>query len=322
LNYVFTRFSVKLIPDIESLQTAYGLVYPKAQVMPGRAYLGPWFTGGENVICALDDAGKLHGYAAIGNPYTNPDRPLTSWAVVRLDPGLVSPKELQDPLFDKIMNRFAEMSQAFPKGKRRVAFQYHVSERPSINYVLSKGGVYAESGFIMRRNLSREILVPRIPAGIEVRYSRMEDEAEQREYIEVRNHALVEGRRQVLTRSAVTLSDWQRTLKYTILPKGTVILAHDARQIIGSVTIFWNENENQSTGEKVGATEYIFVKDGWRKKGIGSYMICKGLEYLKENGLEFAQLEVNSSNSLALNLYERLGYVTTDESPMFLLALS
>ena len=146
-----------------------------------------------------------------------------------------------------------------------------------------------------------------------IQYSHMDSETEQRSYVDARNEAL--------SRSATTLVDWQFFLSHVVLPNGIMVLAYDKQQLIGSVAIYWDEAENQKTGEKVGSTDYIFVRDGWRRRGIASSMIHKGLEHLIKNGLEAAQLEVAASNRQALSIYERLGYILTDESQQFTLDL-
>ena len=324
MSYDFVPFSPRLTPEIDALLSAYKRVYPKSMVTPGSAsaYLtSPWLAGGQNVICAMDDGGKMCGYAAVYNPVSNNYRPDTYWAIARLLPGLASPIALQDSLFDKVLKRVSELSRGLPGRKRRLAFQYHASENPIIDYVLSRGAVYAESVLRIRRDLS--LGIPDVPAqeGIETRCSRMEDETEQRWYVELYNETLIQGRNQMILPAAISLADWQKALKGYILPYGTVILACDAGNIIGSVTVCWDEEENQRIAYKVGTVDNVFVRDGWRRRGIASRMICKGFEYLKENGLEFARLDVNSANQPGLKLYEGLGFVTMYESQMFVLDL-
>ena len=73
--------------------------------------------------------------------------------------------------------------------------------------------------------------------------------------------------------------------------------------------------------EKMEITDDVFVADEWRRKGIGSYLIWKGLEYFKAQGLKVAQIEVNSANKRALHLYEQQGYSIMDESPFYVISL-
>jgi ribosomal protein S18 acetylase RimI-like enzyme len=240
---------------------------------------------------------------------------------VKADPEIGSPEELKGLLLEKVVNRVSEI--AAPARKRSLAFQYHPSELSSIDYVLSKGAVSAGSQLAKRRDLSLE--TPALPglAGIEIRYSQMDNEAEQREYVEVRNQAFVEGRSEAVPPAAIALADWRQTLKDTILPNGTVIVASDSGKLVGSIFLCWNEEQNRKTGRKVGTIENVFVRDAWRRRGIASRMICKGFEYFKEHGLEFARLDMNSVNEPALKLYDSLSFVTVYEfAQVFVLELS
>lgn len=55
---------------------------------------------------------------------------------------------------------------------------------------------------------------------------------------------------------------------------------------------------------------YIFVKEEERKKGIASKMLEYMLNNLKEECIEKIDLEVNSLNKKAINLYQKYGFKT------------
>ena len=55
---------------------------------------------------------------------------------------------------------------------------------------------------------------------------------------------------------------------------------------------------------------YIFVKEEERKKGIASKMLEYMLNNLKEECIETIDLEVNSLNKKAINLYQKYGFKT------------
>ena len=220
------------------------------------------------------------------------------------------------------MNRVADVSQALPARKRRLAFEYHASEQASINHIRSKGAEYAESALRVRRDLSQEISAPPALPSMAMRHTKMDDRIEQQSYIDVYNEAMVSGRSQIIVPAAMTLSDWRNFLRRVILPRGTVILACQDRQIIGSVSCFWDEEENQRMGRRVGTVDNVFVREGWRRRGIAGRMMCAGFDYFKAKGLEFARLNVNSDNEGALKLYESLGFVTVHSLQMFVLDLA
>ena len=57
---------------------------------------------------------------------------------------------------------------------------------------------------------------------------------------------------------------------------------------------------------------YIFVKEEERKKGIASKMLEYMLNNLKEECIETIDLEVNSLNKKAINLYQKCGFKTVN----------
>jgi GNAT superfamily N-acetyltransferase len=320
LHYTFTEFKPELIPQLGTLIDTYKRVYPKAVVPPAESYLAPWTEGGKNVICALDETGSVSGFAPVSLADV-PDKPYTFWTAIRVDPKITFSGELRDALLDRIKQQALEVVQTLPLRKSRIAFQYHFSESDNIDHVISKGGTYTESAFLMKRDLLQEIPAPPLPRGIEIRHSYMTDDVEQNAYLSVRNKAFVEGRPHELTNSAVSINDWLILLHHVYRPNGVFILAYHDRQIIGGITVYRNENRNSESGEKTGITDDVFVVDEWRRKGICSYLIWEGLEYFKAQGLKVAQIEVNSANKRALHLYEQQGYSIMDESPFYVISL-
>lgn len=57
---------------------------------------------------------------------------------------------------------------------------------------------------------------------------------------------------------------------------------------------------------------YIFVKKEERKKGIASKMLEYMLINLKDENIETIDLEVNSLNKKAINLYQKYGFKTVN----------
>lgn len=317
LNITITTFKPELIPQINQLLDAYKRMYPKVTAPPAESYLAPWTESGRNVFCAFDENGKLCGFAPVFLE-ERPDKPYTFWTAIRTHPELKQSGNLRDVLLEKIKERAFDIGKHLPLRKYRIAFQYNRAEQENIQHVISKGGVYIESAFLMKRDISQELPVLPLPEDIKIRYSKMTDETEQKAYLTVRNRVFVEGRPHQLGSSVISLEDWRILLHHIYQPNGTFITAFNNQTIIGGVTVYRNEDKN---GEKTGITDDVFVVNEWRRRGIGRYLIREGLEYFKAEGLEVAQLEVNSANRRALNLYEQLGYVLTDESPFYVINL-
>lgn len=308
---IFTRAD---IPQIMALQQAYQQVYAHASVIPAEVYLSSGFEAGKNICCAFDESGSLLGYAPLFPALTeDPKIPHTLWVEVKTSPQLGAPREVKDGLFARLLDRAAEITYLHPGHRTRLTFQYHPSETPAIDYVLSKGCVYTESVFRLMRDLSGEIPVVPPPFGIQVRPWRMQTEPEQQAYVQARNEAFPDA--------PVTLADWQYFLGSPVWQEGTHIAAFDGQEVVGCVSVYWDEAISQPSGRKGAYTEYIFVREKWRKRGIAPYMICQALIYLRDHDREAAFLEVKAANQHALDLYYRLGYQLIDETRLYVLEL-
>lgn len=297
------------------LQWAYRDVYPDAPAIIGEHYLSPAFKGGQNVFCAFDESGKLVGYAPL-YPALMQDAsslPHTLWAEIKTDPACGAPNEIKDQLFERLLLRAREVTRELPGHPVHLTFQYFTSESASIDYVTSKGCRYTESVFTMRRDLSKEIPSAQPSGEIRICSWRMESEAEQQQYIRARNECFPEA--------PAELEEWQYFMQSPYWSVGTTFAAFDGDELVGNVAVFWNEAENQNTGNNFGFTENIFVRPPWRGKNIARRLINAGLAYLKEHGLDEAHLEVHAKNESALHLYVDLGYEVLRESRFYVLEL-
>jgi ribosomal protein S18 acetylase RimI-like enzyme len=314
-NITIEPFTASYMDDVAALQSAYTAIYPDAPVIPGEVYLSPAFDGGQNVFCAIDGRGNLIGYAPLCPVLMrdNSTLPHTLWVEIKTDPGCESANEIKDQLFEQILLRARELTRDVPGHPVHLTFQYFLSEAASIAYVLSKGCHYTDSVFTMRRDLSQEI--PFLPPleQVTIRPWRMESEAEQQHYVQARNECFPEA--------PVGLGEWQYFMQSPQWSVGTTFAAFDKDELAGNVAVFWDETENQRAGNKIGFTEYIFVRPRWRGKSIARYLICAGLEHLKQRGLTEAHLEVRAKNSGALHLYTELGYAVIRESRFYVLEL-
>ena len=88
-------------------------------------------------------------------------------------------------------------------------------------------------------------------------------------------------------------------------------VAWDGEQVAGMVLNRIDEAENKQLGRKRGYTEHVFVRRAWRKRGLASALLARSLQLLKAQGMEEAELGVDTENeSGAYELYKRLGYQT------------
>jgi ribosomal protein S18 acetylase RimI-like enzyme len=63
-----------------------------------------------------------------------------------------------------------------------------------------------------------------------------------------------------------------------------------------------------------GVLSHLLVLAGFRDQGLGTCLIAEGERLLRERGVDRAALEVEKTNTAAIRLYERLGYVTAGDT--------
>ena len=63
--------------------------------------------------------------------------------------------------------------------------------------------------------------------------------------------------------------------------------------------------------------EYIYVVDEYKKKGIGTKLLNKMIEDLKENNVDSITLEVRSNNDKAIKFYKKNGFNEVARRPNY-----
>ncbi len=301
---------------IYDLQMRYAEVYPGAAVVPGEVYNHPSFEGGRNIYCALDPQGRLLGYAPVfPQPVLDPQSasPHVIWAEVKADPATENPVAVKDMLWERVLGRAHEIAEALPPRRLELRFEYLPSEAASLEYVRARGAVHYESVFKMGRDLGAPIVELPLPAGIAAAAWKMRTGAERERYLLARNQAFAEAPKD---RDGLGY-----LLDSPLWAEGTSYTAFAGEEVVGSVLVYWDTEDNRRRGQRIGFTEDIFVLSAWRKRGIASYLITQGLFYLREHGLAEAHLQVRVHNQAALGIYERLGYCAGQQTLLLQLAI-
>ena len=301
------------LPGIMLLQQRYVQACPGVEIIPGEVYYGPGFSGGRNVFSACLPDGRIAGYAPLYPVPAAGDAPHVIWATIRVDPELPDEDAVRELLLAAMLARAQEIARDAPGHPCRLTFDYLQTETSSIAYVLARGARYSESVFGMCRDLEQPLPDIPQPAGITVRSWRMPTEAEQIRYVEARNEAF--------PGAPISLAEWQYFLQSRQWAAGTAIAAFEGDELVGSVIVFWDEDNNRRTGRLAGLTEYIFVRSAWRGRGIARHMVGAGLAYLREHGLAEANLTVRARNATALDLYWSLGYEVAQETQLYVLVV-
>jgi ribosomal protein S18 acetylase RimI-like enzyme len=308
------------IAQVVGLQQAYSELYPGAPVIPGELYLSPAFRQGQDVFCVFSTADgeeRLVAYAPVYAQIVRhgpADLPHRIWTEIKAHPDLADPMPVKDQLLLLVTRRAQELLEPFPGRQARIVFDYRASETAAVDYVLSRGFEYVESVFYQIRDLNVPFPVSVDPAGVEIRRWKMESEPEQRAYVAARNECFPEA--------PISLEEWQYYMRSPQWAAGTMIAALSANELVGTVNVYWNAEENRQTGRNVGFTEDIFVRPPWRGRGIARAAIIEGMHYLKEHGLDEAHLGMRALNENALGLYKQLGYRLVQESRFYSKLLS
>ena len=80
-------------------------------------------------------------------------------------------------------------------------------------------------------------------------------------------------------------------------------LAEIDKNIVGNVQINKLHGKSSHVGE-LG----IFIKKGYRDKGIGELMMQQALKYANKEGIKIVKLSVFANNDRAIHLYKKLGF--------------
>lgn len=101
-----------------------------------------------------------------------------------------------------------------------------------------------------------------------------------------------------------------------------VILALDQDQVIGYC---WSESEcsrGPSVGVPKGRIYMLGVDNRYRGKGVAKQLLLMGLLHLKKNGRELVEITVDTQNTVAITLYESLGFHLCRETVWYEKSLS
>jgi len=88
---------------------------------------------------------------------------------------------------------------------------------------------------------------------------------------------------------------------------GLSLLLLDGSKPVGFALCHVASDEDQKSGSE-GWIVQMGVRPAWRRRGLGSALLCEVMHRFRSKGLRWAALEVNTNNPEARRLYERLGF--------------
>lgn len=86
--------------------------------------------------------------------------------------------------------------------------------------------------------------------------------------------------------------------------RDTFLVAEKEREVIGFVIGIVQKKE--------GHILVIAIRDDYKKKGIGTFLMKKLIDTYKKKGITQLKLEVRASNVAALSMYKNLGFKITN----------
>jgi mycothiol synthase len=101
-------------------------------------------------------------------------------------------------------------------------------------------------------------------------------------------------------------------------PEGFLVAEHEGTM----VGFHWTKvhgatDHDNHIHEPIGEIYVLGVVPEWQGRGLGKALTMSGLEYLRDLGLTQAMLYVNSEDTLAMHLYESLGFARWDTDTLF-----
>jgi mycothiol synthase len=167
--------------------------------------------------------------------------------------------------------------------------------------------------FTMRRPTLDDVVLPPMPAGLEVRPIGL-DRASQRQMWDADVEAF-QDHWGGFDASDAAFESW--LLEPHRDPRLWVV-AWDGDEIAGGVTNAIWADDNEVFGRRRGWLETVFVRRRWRRRGLGAAIVARALLRLREGGMSEAMLGVDSDNpSGALGLYEGAGFVVDQRAAVY-----
>ena len=94
---------------------------------------------------------------------------------------------------------------------------------------------------------------------------------------------------------------------------GVMFVAKEDGKIIGDASLSRSPRRMNYRGE-LGIT---VVRSHWRR-GVGSRLLQKVIDFAEENGMEYIDLTVRSDNTAAIGLYRKFGFEKIGTHPAFM----
>lgn len=193
-----------------------------------------------------------------------------------------------------------ELPRALPR-RIRIGFPAHLRDR--IAFYQERGYRVVRKFFHMQRDLNEPIPAQPLPEGLTLRtYSPDLDEP--------LRQAMEESFRDHWGHSPITPEEWQQFfVQADAFRPDLTLVVMDGDQVAAFCLNQERVEENERLGIRQGWIGTLGTRRPWRRRGIGSALLCESMRRFKAVGFEYAGLGVDTENLTgALGIYERLGF--------------
>lgn len=198
-------------------------------------------------------------------------------------------KEVERALLKELKRHFGEIKKQYPDKKIVMRCWCEDTEKEEMQFYLEEGLTASNLVWVLGIDLTQQIPVYDVPAGIEIRKHEFEGDGMER-YMEA-NELGFDG-----------VKDAEEELRFRLGDENTVVFtAKDGEKVVSSTTV-WSIQDGKS------ATENIFTIPEYRKQNIGRATLSYALQYLKEKGDTLATLTCVGDNLPAISMYLSMGY--------------
>ena len=194
---------------------------------------------------------------------------------------------------------------------REQFFETQAADDADARQLAAQGYRPARRYLRMERSLEEEIPAVDLPAGLEVRSPRPDEQTRVLD-------GLVEAMRDHWGAGPPPDADHRAFLQAVFCQPELWVVAWDGDEVAGMVLNWIPYAWNERTGRKVGIPDPLGVRRPWRRRGLAQALLARSLALLKEKGMETASLKVDSENpNGAPALFAALGFQPVHEWTVF-----
>jgi len=200
--------------------------------------------------------------------------------------------------------RLRELARLHDTDRPRRFAAFAGEERPGARALLAAAGYEPVRWFFdMVRPTLDEIVVPDLPAGLEIRP--VAGRAQMRQLFDADVEAF-QDHWGGFDASDESFESWFTDPE---IDPELIVVAWEGDEIAGAVVNVINEHENRELERLRGLLDSVFVRRAWRGRGLGAALVGRSLVVLRDRGMTCAWLGVDADNPTgALRLYEKAGF--------------